>query len=196
VIGSNIFVHAGLVDGLIEEMHLTQVDDMEKINIKIRKWLLGLLDVDQVKHMVDCTGSRPDSMFWTRILGNIPPDTPMDDPVCVNNVGKILRLFNIGSMVIGHTPQSFKYSDDINSTCSNRVWRVDNGSSSAFDQYDSIYTHSSGTKKNKSRRVQYLEISEDTNYYVCDETKCRGKDGKTYSHTIRNITIDLDTRVD
>jgi len=105
-------------------------------------------------------------MFWTRILGNIPPGVSFNDTRCSKNISNVLKLFNVGSIIIGHTPQSFMYSDDINSTCDNKVWRVDNGSSSAFNIFDTNYKET-GIISN-SRRTQYLEIIDDNNYFVRD----------------------------
>lgn len=168
IIGSNIFVHAGIIDALIEEINLKGIDDFEKINIKLKRWLLGLLDQDYVEHIIKYSKN---SMFWSRILGKIPPGVSLTNPDCMNNIKNVLNLFQIGSIVVGHTPQSFMYSNDINSTCDNKVWRVDNGSSSAFNNFDTsfkktgIYT--------SSRRTQYLEIIDDKNYFVCDGSGCK-----------------------
>jgi hypothetical protein len=174
IIGSNIFVHAGIVDGLIEEIKMKGLNDFEKINIKIRKWLLGLLDKDYVEHIIKYSDN---SMFWTRLLGKIPPGVSLDHPKCMNNLQNVLSLFKVGSIIIGHTPQSFMYNDDINSTCDGKVWRVDNGSSAAFNAFDNDYTKTGIS--NESRRMQYLEIIDDTNYFICDGTTCK-KEIKLY----------------
>lgn len=168
IIGSNIFVHAGIIDALIKEIDLNGRDDFEKINIKIRRWLLGLLDEKYVEHIIKYSKN---SMFWSRILGKIPAGVSLTNPECMDNIKNVLNLFQIGSMIIGHTPQSFLYSDDINSTCSNKIWRVDNGSSAAFNNFDVSFM------KNKiitsSRRTQYLEIINDDTYLVCDGKECK-----------------------
>ena len=110
-------------------------------------------------------------MFWVRLLGKIRPNVSFEDEICKNNISKVLEMFSIGSIIIGHTPQSFMYSDDINGTCSGKVWRVDNGSSDAFSMFD-VNIMRNG-EYSKSRRVQYLEIIDDDIYYVCDEKKCK-----------------------
>lgn len=168
IIGSNIFVHAGIIDALIEEINLKGIDDFERINIKLRRWLLGLLDQDYVEHIIKYSKT---SMFWSRILGKIPPGISLNHPDCMDNIKNVLNLFQIGSIVIGHTPQSFMYGDDINSTCDNKVWRVDNGSSSAFNNFDQSFKNTG--IYTSSRRTQYLEIIDDHNYFVCDGTGCK-----------------------
>lgn len=169
IIGSNLFVHAGIIDSLIEEIKLKSVDDLEKINVAIRMWLLGLLDQKYVEHIIKISDK---SMFWTRYLGQLPPDINMDDEKCSGNIKHALSLFKLGSMIIGHTPQSIE-NNDINSTCSGKVWRVDNGSSAAFNMYDGQFLKSGKVARN--RRTQYLEIIDDNNYFICDGEQCTNK---------------------
>lgn len=168
IIGSNIFVHAGIVDGLIRQIGLSGINDFETINQAIRGWLLGLLGTDYVKEIID---SSKYSMFWTRILGKIPPNVSLDNEICSSHISEVLKMFNVGGIIIGHTPQSFIYSDDINATCGNKVWRVDNGSSAAFNRFDREFLNTGHTAS--SRRVQYLEILDDKIYNICDESGCK-----------------------
>lgn len=168
IVGAHLFVHAGIVDGLIEELGLYESDDLETINVSIRMWLLGLLKKKYVKNIIK---SSKNSMFWTRILGNIPPNVSLENPSCVNHIGKVLNLFKIGSIVIGHTPQSFMYSDDINQTCSGKIWRVDNGSSGAFHRFDTDFISNGAIKY--SRRPQVLEIINDKEYFILDGIHCK-----------------------
>jgi hypothetical protein len=168
IIGSNLFVHAGLVDGLIKEIGLNGIEDFEAINIAIRKWLLGMIDVEHIDKII--RGSKY-SMFWTRILGSLEPNTPISDPKCQDNIKEVLKMFNIGSIIVGHTPQSFSHSNDINSTCNGKVWRVDNGASSAFHRFDRQFMQTGVV--NSGRRIQYLEILNDNVYRICDEKGCK-----------------------
>jgi len=110
-------------------------------------------------------------MFWSRVLGKIPPGTSLTDPTCMDNIGNVLKLFKIGSIIIGHTPQSFMSGDDINSACDGKVWRVDSGSSTAFNTFDKTFRNTG--QNNEKRRSQYLEIINDSNYFICDGTGCR-----------------------
>lgn len=163
IIGSNLFVHAGIIDALAKELNIKDYIDVENVNILIKKWLLGLIHTNKVNDLV----RSQDSMFWTRILGSIPNNMPMTHDDCMNNISKVLKLFKIDKMIIGHTPQSFMFSKDINGTCDNKVWRVDNGSSHAFDTFDK-YLKQYG-ERHHNRRYQYLEILNDTEYHVYDE---------------------------
>ena len=175
IIGSNIFVHAGIIDGLIDDLRMSDSSDIEKINKKLRLWLLGLLDESYVSHLISTTDVN--SMFWTRVLGKIKPGVPLDSDICQENLSNALEIFHIEGdtsdmhMMIAHTPTSFMHSDDINSTCGGRIWRVDNGSSKAFDKFDAQYV--STNNRSFSRRAQYLKILNDNEFYVCDADECK-----------------------
>lgn len=161
IIGSNLFVHAGMIDKLLDKLHIRKPKDLEDVNTLVRKWLLGLINKEYVSHIVDTDES---SMFWTRILGGIPPNVSNDDPICGKYLDRVLKMFNIGSVIIGHTPQSFVFNKGINSTCGNKVQRVDNASSAAFDGYDDILKISGSI--NQNRTPQVLEILNDKTYNV------------------------------
>lgn len=164
IIGTHLFVHAGIVNELIEQLTLNDKTDIETINIAIRMWLLEKLDKKFIKDIID--GSNI-SMFWTRLLGGIPPNVPFQDVRCVNQIGKVLKLFKVNSIIIGHTPQSFVYSESLNHTCDGKVWRVDNGSSKAFARFDNEYMNTGHATRN--RRVQILEIYNDKEYFIIDD---------------------------
>ena len=158
IIGSNLFVHAGFVDSIIDLLEIKKRDDIEKINRAIKQWLLGLLESKQVRKLV----TSKNSIFWTRILGTIPPNT--NNKTCTENLDKVLKIFKINSIIVGHTPQSFSYNDGINSTCDSKIWRVDIGSSSAFHKFDTEFIKNGNISKN--RRPQVLEIINDNIYNI------------------------------
>ena len=161
IIGSNLFVHAGILDHFIRQLNLESVEDLEDVNIKIQKWLLGLLDK---KYIDDIISGSTYSMFWNRILGNLPKDITFKDPRCHDYISEVVKLFKINSMVIGHTPQSFLFNEKINGTCSNKVWRIDNGSSKAFNVFDHEYMKTGSVTE--SRKPQVLEILNDEEFNV------------------------------
>lgn len=162
IVGSHLFVHAGIIDALIQEIGLSGIYDLETINIAVRMWLIGVLKKKYIKKIIR---SSEISMFWTRILGNIPPNVSFDNPICQQHISKVLKLFKVNGIIIGHTPQSFTYSDDINVTCDS-IWRVDNGSSQAFQIFDRQAMQTG--KILYSRRAQILEIIDDKEYYILD----------------------------
>lgn len=161
VIGSCLFVHAGIIPDLKKklsdilkknpELNDYKMDSMtyiEQINTIVRKWLLGHL---KEKNVYDLLNSNNVSPFWPRILGQIPPNVSVKE--CDTYVKPILKLLKIGHIIIGHTPQMYeKYKEDINSTCDDAVWRSDVGSSNAFHPFDNIP---------QTKKIQVLEILHD-----------------------------------
>ncbi len=142
-------------------MNIDKVSDLEDINLKIQKWLLGLKEKNYIDDII--SGGKY-SMFWNRILGNLPKNLSSSDPKCSNNISEVLKVFKINSMIIGHTPQSFLFNEKINGTCSNKIWRIDNGSSKAFDIFDNEYI--STGKISEARKPQVLEICNDNEFNV------------------------------
>ena len=114
--------------------------------------------------------SQEKSMFWVRILGMIKSQLPYDNDKCVNNIDKILKLFKVNNIIVGHTPQSFQHSLHSNATCGDKVWRVDAGSSAAFDRFDETYVRTGNMIE--PRKFQYLEILNDTEFKICFDDKC------------------------
>lgn len=166
IIGSNLFVHAGMLDIILEKLNVTKPSDLESINVLVRKWLLGLINIKYVNHIINAS---PKSMFWTRILGSIPPNMSNEHSGCIKHIEKVLSMFKIGTIIVGHTPQSFLYSHGINSTCDGKVFRVDNGSSAAFHGFDEIYMQNKKLGKNiksPNREAQVLEILNDTEFNI------------------------------
>jgi len=157
IIGDNLFVHAGLISKYAKKLKIENRDDLMKVNDLVRKWLLGKINYDNI---IDIIESFKINMFWNRILGNIPPDTDMSDPVCYKNLKGVLKLLKVGHIIIGHTPQNFTHKTGINGTCDDTVWRVDIGASQAFDSFDNF----GDIKDNKL--IQVLEIIDGKHFNV------------------------------
>ena len=153
IIGSFIFVHGGITNEIINKLNIKNRNDLVKINSNVRKWLLGLINFDNINTIIN--GEIEGSIFWSRILGTMGPNKSYES--CEKSLDKVIELFNLKGMIIGHTPQSFnKHSHNgINSTCDDKVWRVDIGASKAFDIFDSDKSES------ELRKPQCLEILDD-----------------------------------
>jgi hypothetical protein len=158
IIGNNLFVHAGLIPEFMKNFNISNRGDLSSINTIVRKWLLN-----KNSNNINSILLEPkNSLFWTRLLGSIPPNLANNDKRCSKNVNPVLEKLEIGSIVIGHTPQSFvKYNTGINTTCNKSLWRVDTGSSKAFNIFniDKKYISS-------QRRPQILEITNDNNFKI------------------------------
>jgi hypothetical protein len=161
IIGSNLFVHAGIMNDFVRELDITSKNDLETINIGIKLWLMGILKKKYISKIID---SSSNSIFWCRILGSIDVGIPLTDHRCLDHVDSVMKILNINNMIVGHTPQPFTTNSGINSTCSEHVWRVDTGSSSTFHTFDQKFT---STKEiDTKRRPQYLEILNDSEFKI------------------------------
>ena len=154
IIGSNLFVHGGIVPKLAKEYGGKKgIDDINKI---ISRFLWNkLADKDNFSSI---TGTLDYSPFWNRLLGTLPSNLSMEDHYCQNNIKPVLDIYNVERIVVGHTPQ-FMNDQGINSTCKGSVWRADVGVSKAFDKTDRQIRM--GSTRNDNRNIQVLEILED-----------------------------------
>jgi hypothetical protein len=191
VIGSNLFAHAGIVSGMLKELsdkenkkevyglnynnkyldkkifRFKNREDFEHVNIVIKKWLLNLIEENDIDDLINIT--EPDkSMFWNRILGTFKSDIKYKK--CYKHIDKVLKLFKINNIIVGHTPQSMQLGLNINGVCDNHIWRVDTGSSAAFDRYDQIFMRNGNLLE--TRKLQYLVIENDVKFKLCYEDKC------------------------
>lgn len=167
IIGSFIFVHGGITNEIIESLGIKDRKDLVKVNRAVRKWLLtkdklsnqfnkwllSLINTDNINQII--TGEVEGSIFWSRILGTMESNKSYDS--CKHSIDNVLKLFSLNGMIIGHTPQSFNKHTHagINSTCNDKVWRIDIGASKAFDMFDSDHSES------ELRKPQCLEILDD-----------------------------------
>nr|QBK88773.1 MAG: metallophosphatase/phosphoesterase [Mimivirus LCMiAC01] len=159
IIGDFLFVHGGIIPKFTKNLKIKNRKDLYKINYIVRKWLLGQIDSKNISNIINQT---KDTMFWNRIMGHLPSDSNKNPEKikkkikkCIKYLDPVLRLFKVGNMIIGHTPQ-WLYNGGINSTCGKRVWRVDTGSSKAFNEFDDEY-HETGIITDL-RNAQALEI--------------------------------------
>jgi len=171
IIGSNLFVHAGLVDHFVRQLRdkknnktEVSINNLAEINLKIQEWLMDLREKGYVDDII--SGGKY-SMFWNRILGNLPEGVNMKNKKCSENISEVLKVFQINQMIIGHTPQSFIHNKQINATCSNKIWRIDNGSSKAFNVFDHQYMKTGIVTE--SRKPQVLEILHDSIFNILKE---------------------------
>jgi hypothetical protein len=131
IIGSNLFVHAGMVPQMIAKY---KIDDMNK--------LLTLFLLDEIKQpelFKDLFLSGKTSPFWTRLFG-----TRIDN--CIELLQPLKDVYNVNRIYVGHTPQ---LKNGITSQCNNSIWLTDVGMSKAFSSF------------NNNRKAQVLEILND-----------------------------------
>jgi hypothetical protein len=161
IIGSNIFVHAGIMPGLLQKYN----GNLPKINRLIRKWLLGKINTNNVDEILN---SEEISPFWPRVLGNISPNSSNTN--CNTTLQATLEVFeDVSNMIIGHTPQFYTNKHGINSSCNGRLWKVDQGASTAFQLYDPLDNRNGDSLNiSEKRKVQVLEILDDKIFNVLE----------------------------
>ena len=153
VIGSNLFVHGGIIPELAKLYGGNE--GIENINRIISKFLWDN-DSNSDKNNLGITGTLDYSPFWNRVLGLAESGLDYKDDFCYTNIKPVLETYKVGRIVVGHTPQFSPLTPNaldkgINSTCGDRVWRADVGLSKAF-----------GVKgKDDNRNIQVLEIKYD-----------------------------------
>lgn len=152
IIGSNLFVHGGMINDIVDQLLIKDRNDIETINQKICLYLLGNINKNNVELLINSKRS----IFWNRILGEIPPNIHYMNSKCVNQINKVLHFLKVDHIIVGHTPQ-FSNNFSINSTCDDKVWRVDTGCSVAFDKFF----------KDK-KKCQLLEIIDDHIFNIID----------------------------
>lgn len=144
VIGSTIFVHAGILPSMLQRLDALNLDNESKlkyINTMVKNWLLGLLPTNLRGTDLTWIEHSEDSPFWTRVYGNA------NNNACYETL-ETLKVLKLGNMVVGHTPQK-----NITAACDS-IFRVDTGLSKAFP-----------TKG----KAQVLEILDDTIFNVISE---------------------------
>ena len=156
IIGTNLFVHAGIMPEFLNELKITDMNYIETINASVRRWLVGKINVKYVDKIV---GSFRNTIFWTRILGSIPYGVNNEYYDCQKYLKPVLQMLNVGNMIIGHTPQFYINKMGMNATCDYTLWRIDNGASGAFDGFSEVSI-------DKERSIQVLEILNDIEFKI------------------------------
>ena len=158
-IGSWIFVHGGITSQIANDYTIDQ------INYIIHKWLNGNNSKLLMEHVNKIYHNDDDeySPFWSRLYGDIEQWDNRSQQEFYNTLN-ILNVKNkrkkhneIKGMIVGHSPQ-FMYNKGLNSSCNNKLWRVDVGMSKAFGK-DNI----------SNRKVQILVIENDNEFKILKE---------------------------
>jgi len=157
IIDGYLFIHAGIMEKLISFVKKKSTEIVPTINKAVREWLLtSYLPKDQDFINTIILG-KEESPFWPRIFGTIKKNKDLKSNECQTYVAPILKALSLKGIVVGHTPQLVT---NINSTCSNTVWRVDVASSQAFDEVLFVGKKNANKRKKiqKGRKPQVLEI--------------------------------------
>ena len=137
IIGSNLFVHAGIVPEIAK-----------KYKVKDLNTVLSLYLFDELNnptHFHDIFMSSQLSPLWNRTFGTLNQTYES----CKFYMEPLNKAYKVGKIYVGHTPQ---IEDGIHSSCNDKIWKVDNGMSRAFDTFKN---------PNNNKNTQVLEIIND-----------------------------------
>lgn len=168
IIGSTMFVHAGVLPVLARRLDHLNIDGNSKLkhlNSVVRKWLLHKISENELENKSLFINDTKVSPFWTRLYGTIPKNVSLKSSECFDSVKTAMEVYKIGHLVIGHTPQLATNNSGINGTCyekdenDNKLYRIDGGFSKAFSILN-----------NKQNLIQVLEIINDTDFHILTDT--------------------------
>jgi hypothetical protein len=116
VIGSNLFVHGGIIPIIASKYR-----NINDINMLLTLFLLGELEEPYLFNDLFTSGKT--SPLWTRVFG-------FKINNCDDYLKPLEKIYNVNNIFVGHTPQ---IKHGITQQCNNRVWMTDIGMSRAFN---------------------------------------------------------------
>ena len=168
IIGSNLFVHAGILPKIAK-----------KYSVKSINQLMSLYLFDELKKpskYKDLFNSQDYSPLWNRVFGNMglqkyrksvqSLDLEETKEKCSSLLDPLKEVYQVDKIFVGHTPLM---EHGMGSVCNKKIWLTDYGSSKAFDKFDKSISESdfsggnSDSEKPRSefRKAQVLEIRND-----------------------------------
>ena len=181
-IGSNLFVHGGIVN------NINNMYNLNDMNGALKLYLLGLHNSNDFNNTFNNIFMNQDSPLWTREYNKLKKDKvsmrlervekdysegisrgdlshstivnrgrvgdySIEDENACNRVTELIsKMYKVGRIYVGHTPQ---LDEGISSRCNRNVWLTDVAMSYSFDKLN----HNG--IKNKHRECQVLEILDD-----------------------------------
>ena len=151
IIGSNLFVHAGIVPKIAKKY------DIKDLNELMSRYLWGTLKKAKYNEIFNSAETSP---LWNRHFGRMGMNSIYEKKYCETYI-KALEKFKVGKIYVGHTPMM---QNGISGVCDNKVWLTDYGSSKAFDKFDNYEKPSKNETeyhRSDTRKAQVLEIIND-----------------------------------
>jgi hypothetical protein len=144
IIGSNLFVHAGILPQIAEKYSVSSINKLMSLYLfdKIKR---------NNKYYDELFNFAEYSPIWNRVFGNFGNNNLDDQTTCNYLLQPLEQIYNVGNIYVGHTPMM---NTGISSICDNKIWLTDYGSSKAFDKFDKNF-------RSKSRQPHVLEILDD-----------------------------------
>jgi hypothetical protein len=148
-IGSNLFVHAGIIDKISKSYKITEINRLLALYLRDT---INKKNKEEYHKMMEII-NNPEGPLWTRKFS-----TPFNGKINCDELLKSLTTYQVGRIYVGHTPQ-IMYDKGINGICDGKIWLTDYGASHAFDTISTI-------SENTNRVVQVLEILDDNKLTV------------------------------
>jgi hypothetical protein len=165
IIGSNLFVHAGLLPIIAKKYSINSLNQLMSLYLWDK--------LDKPSEYADVFFTSDISPLWNRVFGNIGMqslnnstqylDLNKAKDKCSSLLNPLKEIYQVDKIYIGHTPLM---DHGISSVCNGKVWLTDFGASKAFDKFDRTSTQSTENElhqRSTTRRAQVLEILEDGN---------------------------------
>ena len=124
IIGSNLFVHAGVVKEISEKYTI------KDLNVLLALYLFD--ELDDPTYFSDVFDNPQISPLWNRAFGISKQST--NKKVCANLLSSTFKHWKVGKMWIGHTPQ---INTNYEGLCDGKLNQIDFGLSTAFSNYKS-----------------------------------------------------------
>ena len=163
IIGSNLFVHAGLLPIIAKKYSVKSLNQLMSL------YLWDKLDKPSDYNEIFFTSDV--SPLWNRVFGNIGMqhvnrsseylDLAEAKDKCSSLLNPLKEIYQVDKIYVGHTPLM---DNGISSVCNGKVWLTDFGASKAFDKFDKTASQSSDIELNPrsdTRKAQVLEILDD-----------------------------------
>ena len=157
IIGSNLFVHAGVLPQIAEKYSVTNLNQLMCL------YLWNKLESPTTYNEIFLSSDI--SPLWNRVFGKIGMNqyskSNLNQPIeiadasllCSKLLNPLKEIYKIDKIYVGHTPLM---DHGISSVCDGKVWLTDFGASKAFDKFDTSAPH-----RSEIRKAQVLEILKD-----------------------------------
>ena len=153
IIGSNLFVHAGILPHIAEEYKIQDINQLMSLYL-----LNKLSDTKDYNKIFNNYESSP---LWTRTIGKLGLEaykskyqtTAINNEVCDELLNPLTKNYKVQNIYVGHTPL---LENGISSVCNKKNWLTDYGGSKAFDPFST----------NRVKEIQVLEILNDTEFNI------------------------------
>jgi hypothetical protein len=157
IIGSNLFVHAGVLPQIAEKYSVTNLNQLMCL------YLWNKLESPATYNEIFLSSDI--SPLWNRVFGKIGMNqyskSNLNQPIeiadasllCSKLLNPLKEIYKIDKIYVGHTPLM---DHGISSVCDGKVWLTDFGASKAFDKFDTSAPH-----RSEIRKAQVLEILKD-----------------------------------